>query len=149
MSGSKVKAFGICLYKYNNAKIEILLCKAVSSLNKWGCLKGVLDKSESNQQCAQREFLEESGIYVNILDFEEYFEQHNEEKDIGIWLVNYEKVPNVESYFENDQLLDKHLCCENSTVKFFNLNNLPDIRSKQSSLVAYITDFLRNKNQPL
>jgi len=144
----KVKAFGICVYKQNPKETEILLCKAVTSLNKWGCLKGVIEKDESHQQCAKREFFEESSIDVDIINFEEYFEQFNEEKDIGIWLVNEKNIKNLDKYFFENKLHDKYLSWENSKVKFFNIEELPQIRSKQSSLIAYISDFLRNKNQP-
>jgi len=143
----KVKAFGICVYKQNPKETEILLCKAVTSLNKWGCLKGVIEKDESHQQCAKREFLEESSIEVDIINFEEYFEQSNEEKDIGIWLVNEKNIKNLDEYFSENKLHDKYLSWENSKVKFFDIEELPQIRSKQSSLIAYISDFLRNKNQ--
>ena len=144
----KVKAFGICVYKQDSKQTKILLCKAVSSLNKWGCLKGVIEKDESHQQCAKREFFEESSMDVDILDFEEYFEQSNEEKEIGIWLVNEKNIKNLSEYFYENKLIDKYLSWENSKVKFFNIEELPQIRSKQSSLVAYISDFLRNKNLP-
>jgi len=149
LNKEKIKAFGVCIYTMDSETIEILLCKSVSSLNNWGCLKGVIEKNESNQQCAKREFFEESSIDVDIKDFEEYFEQSNKEKDIGIWLVNKKNVKNIESYFFENKLLDNYLSWENSKVKFFNINNLPSIKNKQSSLIAYIIDFLRNKNQPL
>lgn len=149
MNQEKIKAFGICVYKLNSNNIEILLCKGVSSLNKWGCLKGLLEKNESNQQCAKREFFEESSIDVDIEFFEEYFEQSNKEKDIGIWLVNRKNINNIDQYFFENKLLDNYLSWENSKVKFFDINKLPDIKDKQSSLVGYITDFLKNKNQSL
>jgi len=143
-----LKAYGICIYKQNAKRTEILLCKAVSSLNKWGCLKGVIEKDETKQQCAKREFFEESSINVEIMNFEEYFEQHNDEKDIGIWLVNEKNVKNLNEYFFENKLHDKYLSWENSKVKFFNIDDLPLLRSKQSSLISYLIDFLRNKNQP-
>jgi len=145
-NSSKVKAYGVCIYKQNNKRTEILLCKAVSSLSRWGCLKGVIEKNETHQQCAKREFFEESSINVEIVDFEEYFEQYNDEKDIGIWLINEKNVKNINDYFFENKLKDKYLSWENSKVKFFNIDDLPPIRTKQSSLIAYITDFLRSKN---
>jgi len=144
----KVKAYGVCIYRKNSKRTEILLCKAVSSLTRWGCLKGVIEKNESHQQCAKREFFEESSINVEIADFEEYFEQSNDEKDIGIWLVNEKNVANINDYFSDNKLNDIYLSWENSKVKFFNIDDLPPIRMKQSSLISYLTDFLRNKNLP-
>ena len=121
MSQENIKAYGICIYKKNSKKIEILLCKSVSSLNNWGCLKGVIEKNETNQECAKREFLEESSINVDINDFEEYFEQSNKDKDIGVWLVNAKNVKNINDYFFENKLLDNYLSWENSKVKFFDI----------------------------
>lgn len=63
---AKVKAFGVVPYKVEeDGTIKILLCKSVKSLNKWGCLKGVLAKDETAKECAKREFFEESSIIVD------------------------------------------------------------------------------------
>lgn len=145
---AKKYAYGICLYKIEENDIKILLCKSVKSFNKWGCLKGVKTSNETALQCAKREFYEECNIKVEIPDFEEFFDQINLEKDVGIWLVNANKVSNLEEYFFEDKLLDNNLSWENSKVKFFSIFDLPNIRSKQSKLLSKITDFLRNKNQP-
>jgi len=144
---SKKYAYGICLYKLKDNDIQILLCKSVASLSKWGCLKGVKNNSESAFECAKREFFEEANISVEISDFEEYFDQINEDKDIGIWLVNSEKVKNLDEYFFDDKLLYNNLSWENSKVKFFSINDLPKIRKKQEKLISKIIDFLRNKHQ--
>jgi len=147
LNQTKIKAYGICIYKVNAKNTEILLCKGVSSLNKWGCVKGLLEKKESNQECAKREFFEESSINIDIKYFEEYFEQINDGKDIGIWLVNAKNVKDMNKYFYENKLLDNYLSWENSKIKFFDINKLPQIKKKQLSLVDYITDFLKNTNQ--
>lgn len=69
----KLRAYGILPYKFEDKKIKILLCKSVKSLNKWGCLKGMQQGSESSKMCAKREFYEESSINVGIHHFEEFF----------------------------------------------------------------------------
>ena len=143
----KIKAYGICLYKVEDNKIKILLCKSVTSFEKWGFLKGVDEKNETLQETAQREFFEECNIKVSIKQFEEYFEQLNKEKDIGIYLYNANKIKNLDSYFNKDTLLDDNLSLENSKVKFFNIDNLPTIKKKQSKLINEIIDFLKSKNQ--
>ena len=130
-----------------NKKVEVLLCKSVSSLNKWGCLKGLIEKNETKEQCAKREFTEESSIDVGNAKFEEYFEQKNEEKDVGIWLINAKNVKNLDSYFFENKLLNNYLSWENSKVKFFDIKNLPIIRKKQKLLILEITDFLKNNRQ--
>ena len=142
-------AYGICLYKIEKDDIKILLCKSVSSLNKWGCLKGVMLKDESAQKCAQREFKEECGISTDIELFEEYFEQTNDEKDIGIWLYNAQNVDNLDEFITDDRLLYNYLSWENSKVKFFSIKELPKIKKKQKHLLKSIKDSLESKLQPL
>ena len=141
-----VKAYGILPYLVGKDDIKILLCKSVASKDKWGCLKGTKTKSETAFECAKREFLEESSINVEIALFENYFEQLNIDKDIGIWLVDANNIENLDKLFVNDTLKANYLSWENSKVKFFPLNNLPRIKSKQTNLLKEIKDFLQSKN---
>ena len=143
---SHIKAYGVVPYIVKGNNIKILLCLSVASKNKWGCLKGTKNKNETAYECAKREFLEESSIDVEIALFEDYFEQINIDKDIGIWLVNAKNIDNLEKYFSDDSLKNGYLSWENSKVKFFSLNNLPRIKNKQVNLIKEITDSLRNKN---
>jgi len=142
-----VKAFGILIYKIEENCVKILLCKSVKSLDKWGCLKGMQVSDESDKECAKREFKEECGIIVETYLFEDYFYQENKEKNIGIWIVNAEKIDNLNQFFFEDKLYDSYLSWENSKVKFFDINELPNIKKKQIVLVKEIKDFLQNKNQ--
>lgn len=141
------KAYGIVPYKISGNNISILLCKSVASKDKWGCLKGTKNKNESAYECAKREFYEESSINVDIALFENYFEQINIDKDIGIWLVDTNNIENLEKYFSNETLKENYLSWENSKVKFFSLDNLPKIKSKQLNLIQEIKDFLKSKHQ--
>lgn len=143
----KIKAYGIALYKIEKKVIKILLCKSVKSLDNWGCLKGMQTANESSKECAKREFLEECSIKIETYLFEEYFSQINENKDIGIWLVNTKKLDNLSKYFADDKLYDNYLSWENSKVKFFDINNLPNIKKKQDTLIEEIKDFLQSKHQ--
>jgi len=142
---NKEKAYGICLYKIIDKKnIEILLCKSIQSNEKWGLLKGGIEKHETKMQTALREFKEESSIQLNQSDLENYFEQINNTKDIGVWLVNINKLPDQNRYFNNGVLKHNLLSWENTKVKFFNLNNLPPIKKKQKQLIEDIKDYLQN-----
>lgn len=141
-----IKAFGILLYKIEKNSIKILLCKSVKSLDKWGCLKGMQITGESDKECAKREFKEECGIIVETYLFEDYFYQENKEKNVGIWIVNAEKISDLDKYFFEDRLYDYFLSWENSKVKFFDINELPNIKKKQSVLIEEIKDFLQNKS---
>ena len=96
---AKEEAYGIVLYKLEKDTVKILLCKSVKSREKWGCLKGVKTYGENARECAQREFFEESSIKVETYFFEEYFEQRNEKKNIGVWLVNSEKIKKLNAVF--------------------------------------------------
>ena len=140
------KTYGIVPYIVTKKGVKILLCLDVASDNKWGCLKGTKVKNETAFMCAKREFFEESSIEVDIALFENYFEQINIDKDIGIWLVNANNIDNLDKLFVNDTLKANYLSWENSKVKFFPLNNLPRIKSKQTNLLKEIKDFLQSKN---
>ncbi len=139
----KIKAYGICLYKEQGNSIKILLCKSVKSFDKWGFLKGVREDLENKEQTAIREFKEESNITVSTKHFEKYFEQENESKDIGIYLVNYDNIENIDKYFYKDKLLEHYLSWENSQAKFFDIDNLPNIKKKQFNLTNDIIDYLK------
>ena len=112
-----------------------------------GMFKGTKNKNETAHECAKREFFEESSISVDISLFENYFEQINIDKDIGIWTVNANKIEGLDKYFSNETLKSGFLSWENSKVKFFSIDDLPRIKNKQLTLIKEITDFLRNKNQ--
>ena len=144
---SHIKAYGLVPYIVKNNNIKILLCLSVASKNKWGCLKGTKNKTETAYECAKREFFEECSLNVETALFENYFEQINIDKDIGIWLVNADNIEELNKYFDEDTLKNNYLSWENSKVKFFSLNNLPRIKTKQVNLVKEITDFLKSKNQ--
>ena len=142
---SHIKAYGLVPYLVTKNDIKILLCKSVASKDKWGCLKGHKEKDENPYECAQRELFEESSIEVEIGLFEDYFEQINLEKDIGVWLVNTSNIENINEMFFEDKLKNNFLSWENSKVKFFSIDDLPIIRKKQVSLIKDIKNFLKNK----
>ncbi len=143
---SHAKAYGVVLYLVEKNDIKILLCKSVMSRNKWGCLKGMKLKEETAFECAKREFLEESSIDVEIGLFEDYFEQINLEKDIGIWLVNANNIYDLNEKFVDYTLKSNYLSWENSKVKFFSLSELPALKKKQVKLINEIKDFLESKS---
>jgi len=142
---SHIKAYGIALYLVEKNDIKILLCKSVMSKDNWGCLKGVKLKGETAFECAKREFLEESSIDVDIALFEDYFEQINLEKDVGVWLVNAANIEDLDRKFIDYKLLSNFLSWENSKVKFFSIDELPAIKKKQTKLITEITKFLKKK----
>jgi len=138
---ARVKAFGICLYIVKNDSCKILLCKAREG-NKWGFLKGCQIGNETSKGTAQREFYEECGIFVQTKFFEKYYEQENKVKDIGIYLANGKNIFNLEQYFENDRLKQKYHTFENEDVKFFDIKDLPKIKSKQKKIIKKVVENL-------
>lgn len=142
---SKIKAYGICLYKQEKETTKILLCKSVKSNQKWGFLKGVQESNELVWETAIREFYEESSIKVDKNDLEVYFEQNNTQKDIGVYLVDYDKIDNINLFFTEERLKSKFLSEENSKVAFFTLEKIPSIKKKQNNLVNKIIQYLASK----
>jgi len=138
-----LKAFGIAPYKIDKNGISILLCKSISSKNRWGFLKGGQEKNETDIQTALREFQEESSINIEEKYLEKYFEQENSDKDIGVFLISYNNIQNINKYFNNGTLEKKYLSWENSHVQFFSIENLPEIKKKQIELVRDIVHYLK------
>lgn len=141
----KIKAYGICLYKNTPHDTSILLCKSVNSKDKWGFLKGVQLENETKEETATREFFEESSIDIDKKYFEKYYFQINKTKDIGIYLVNYNSIKDIETYFENDKLHNHCLSWENSKAQFFSITSLPKIKKKQDKLIKEMINYF---NQP-
>ena len=137
-----IKAYGVCLYKKTKKSTKILLCKSVKSNDRWGCLKGVALKDENKKDTAIREFTEESSIPMQKSHLEDFVFQKNELKDIGIYLVNANKLNNLEEFFHNDILHDAYLSWENSKVKFFDIKSLPLIKKKQEKIIQEINNIL-------
>jgi len=138
----KIKAYGICLYKFKKDSIKVLLCKAVNSRERWGFLKGVAILGEKTDETAIREFEEESSITISPECLEDFFIQKNELKNIGIYLVNYNSISHLDKYFENEVLYQKNLSSENSDVRFFDIKKLPLIKKKQKLLTQEIVNHL-------
>ncbi len=143
----KIRAFGICLYKKSKDSVKVLLCKSVNSQERWGFLKGVALRSESEVQTALREFYEESSIKVESQNLENLFIQKNEFKNIGIYLVNYDNLKDVDKYFKDEKLYKTYLSHENSDVEFFDINKLPLIKKKQKYLTQDIISYLHSKSR--
>jgi len=139
----KIKAYGICLYKRAGASIEVLLCKSAKSKDRWGFLKGVATSDEEAFETAIREFKEECNIDVEFKNLEDFFIQKNELKDIGIYLVDYNKMANLDTFFNDGILYEENLSLENSEVQFFDIDSLPLIKKKQKYLTQEIVEHLK------
>jgi 8-oxo-dGTP pyrophosphatase MutT (NUDIX family) len=143
---NKIKACGLCVYKKTKTSYEILMCKSVLSTHKWGFLKGVKELNETDIQTAIREFYEESNIKINKNNLENLIIQKNKYKDISIFMINYKNIKNINIYFKNNILYKQYLCHENSNIKFFDINNLPEVKKKQNKILDNILVILENKD---
>lgn len=84
----KEYSYGICPYKVENNAFYILVNKS-SETSFYNFFKGKTEEGETPKQTAIREFFEEAGIKLNQRNLEEYYEQKNPRKDIGIFLYDF------------------------------------------------------------
>jgi 8-oxo-dGTP pyrophosphatase MutT (NUDIX family) len=82
----KEYSYGIAPYRISDGKIYLLLNKT-SSVSDWNFFKGKIEDGETIEECAVREFLEETGCDLSSLYKEKFFFQKNKRKDIGIFLI--------------------------------------------------------------
>jgi ADP-ribose pyrophosphatase YjhB (NUDIX family) len=135
---SLVKAYGICLYKKTKNSYKILLCQSIDNADKWGFLKGTKRENETPRKAAVREFSEESGINIDGKKLEDFFYQKNNNKDVGIFMLDGGSIKNLDTYFDKDKLKKRYICAENGQVRFFDIEDLPKIKTKQQLLVKKV-----------
>lgn len=85
---AKEISYGICPYKRINNKIFIFLNKPYWT-SPLCFFKGKIEEDETKEDCACREFFEETNFKVNKNDLENFFFQLNKRKNVGIFLVNW------------------------------------------------------------
>jgi 8-oxo-dGTP pyrophosphatase MutT (NUDIX family) len=100
---AKEFSYGICPYSIMNGYFYVLLNKT-SEESFFNFFKGKIEKGETMQQCAQREFFEETGINVDIKDFEEHYYQKSSRKDVGIFLVDWAKYQHLPFHFQEKEI---------------------------------------------
>jgi len=99
----KPKSYGLCPYQIMNGQFYVLLNKT-SEISYYNFFKGKIEENETIEECAQREFFEETGVEVNIKDFEEYYEQNSKRKNIGIFLVDWAKYHHKIFKFQDEEI---------------------------------------------
>jgi len=140
-----IKSYGIAPYLVKENKIYIFLCRASDSRYKWGFLKGTKSVKETPKECAVREFYEESKIIVDDKNFEEYFEQDNDRKDVGVWIINSQHIKNLDSFLnKNLTLKAKYRSKEISEAAFFDIDEFPPIKNNQYQMMFKVVDFLKH-----
>jgi len=118
-----------------NSKNELLL-NLRSDTNNWGIPGGSKELNETLEECAIRELKEETNIDVNdlelitVLSGNEYYFKYPNEDELDCVIVLY-KVSNYEGELNiNDR--------ESKELKFFSLNNLPELESRAKAIIDKI-----------
>ena len=118
-----------------NSQNELLL-NLRSDTNNWGIPGGSKELNETLEECAIRELKEETNINVNdlelvtVLSGEEYYFKYPNEDELDCVIVLY-KVSNYEGELNiNDG--------ESKELKFFSLDNLPELESRAKAIIDKI-----------
>ena len=124
----KEYSYGVCPYKIKKGKVQIILIQPKGH-KEWGFIKGKIELDETITECAKRETLEETNIDIIINNLEDYFEQKNKRKDVGIFLINT-KTLNLKSI-----KLQKG---EVHRIKFFDLESDILVNKNQAEILESI-----------
>ena len=118
-----------------NNKNELLL-NLRSDTNTWGIPGGSKELNETLEECAVRELKEETNINVNdlelitVLSGKEYYFKYPNEDELDCVIALY-KVSNYEGELNiNDG--------ESKELKFFSLDNLPELESRAKAIIDKI-----------
>ena len=118
-----------------NNKNELLL-NLRSDTNTWGIPGGSKELRETLEECAIRELKEETNINVNdlelitVLSGKEYYFKYPNEDELDCVIALY-KVSNYEGELNiNDG--------ESKDLKFFSLDNLPELESRAKAIIDKI-----------
>ena len=85
---AKEYSYGICPFMKKDDGVYVLLNKT-GRIGDYNFFKGKIEKGETLEDCAVREFEEESGIAVSKTYLGEYFFQKSPRKDVGIYLIDF------------------------------------------------------------
>jgi len=125
---------GATVLVFNNNN-ELLL-NLRSDTNNWGIPGGAKELNETLEECAIRELKEETNINVRdlelitVLSGREYYFKYPNEDELDCVIVLY-KVSNYEGKLNiNDS--------ESKELKFFSLDNLPDLESRAKAIIDKI-----------
>jgi 8-oxo-dGTP pyrophosphatase MutT (NUDIX family) len=100
---SKEYSYGICPYQIMNGTFYVLLNKT-SKKSYFNFFKGKREGNETIEECAIREFREETGIQVHEKKLENFFFQKNKRKNIGIYLVDWTYYQHLPFDFQEEEI---------------------------------------------
>ena len=134
---AKEFSYGLCPYSIMNGYFYVLLNKT-SEESYFNFFKGKIEEDETIKECAQREFFEETGVKVDIKDFEKYYFQKSPRKDVGIYLVDWAKYQHLPFHFQEKEIW---------SATWIQLKNIETSKNQQQIMNAIETDFKSRKQQ--
>ena len=124
----KEYSYGVCPYKIKKGKVQILLIQPKGH-TEWGFIKGKIEQDETIQNCVKRECKEETNIDIQINNLEDYFEQKNKRKDVGIFLINTKTLNLKNIKLQNGEV---------HRIKFFDLESDILVNKNQAEILESI-----------
>jgi ADP-ribose pyrophosphatase YjhB (NUDIX family) len=118
---------GCCVIKYAGDVPQLLLVRPGYKNNAWGIPKGHLEKGETYEMCAYRETKEETGVKPVIIDFL---------IAVKTFSTKYNKI--VYAFLAaplNIDYVPYSVDGENYDVRYFPINELPNVHPYQISLM--------------
>jgi 8-oxo-dGTP pyrophosphatase MutT (NUDIX family) len=134
---AKEYSYGLCPYSIMNGYFYVLLNKT-SAESYFNFFKGKIEEGETIEECAQREFYEETGVKVDIKDFEKYYFQKSPRKDVGIFLVDWAKYQHLPFHFQEKEIW---------SATWVQLKDIETSKNQQQIINAIETDFKPRKQQ--
>ena len=131
----KEYSYGVVIYRIRDYSTDLLFMRAKGH-NQWGMLKGKIETDETIQECATREVLEESGILINPLFLEDYFENNTKRKLVGIFLIQ-----DIHCDLSNVRLCEREV----DELRWFNVNDYVDIQLNQKRIYNEIVNKFINR----
>ena len=123
----KERSYGIIPYTFTSKGVSIMVSKSSRGMKAFDFVKGKIEEGETIEECVAREVQEEIGIEIDTNDLEDFFTQKNKRKDIGLFLINWDK------YFKQRLKLQRTEIC---AVKWVNIDNIPPISKNQELIIT-------------
>lgn len=119
--------------------IEVLLIRQFSDSKKWSVPKGHMNSGETQEECAVREVLEETGVRVVLEDFvgSVDVDRPEELKNVRVWTAKIAGDHSQPSIDDPD--------CEIAEAAWHHVSRLPPISRYQEDIVVRGIEFVRSR----
>ena len=122
-------SYGIIPYLITDSGVSILLSRTSLKNDNYDFIKGKIESGETIKDCVVREVKEEIGIDIDQSYLEDYYFQRSKRKDIGLFLINWDKYIEVPFELEAEEIAE---------VDWFNVSSLPEVSNNQRLLLTDI-----------